>query len=139
VKNRFQSLPFKCNLQRYTAGAAAPQSSSWFARNLALGAGAAMVAAAVVVAAYTNAVRATKVGRFPTLTPPDPYTFVAERRLVPKWLQPLHLSRGKNRFQNVPFEFLNLRRYNKGEEGEGFFQVKTASFGATAAADSIVR
>jgi hypothetical protein len=27
-----------------------------------------------------------------TLTPPDPYKPVAERRLVPRWFQTLHLS-----------------------------------------------
>jgi hypothetical protein len=29
------------------------------------------------------------------LTPPDPYSPAAERRLVPRWFQPLHLSSEK--------------------------------------------
>jgi hypothetical protein len=41
----------------------------------------------------------TRWGPRRTLTPPDRYIFVAERRLVHRWFQPLHLSSEKNRFQ----------------------------------------
>jgi hypothetical protein len=84
-KNRFQDVPFKwVNLRRYAT--VDPELLERLERlEMAL--------------VEEKKARANVVGRC-ALTPPDPYIFVAERRLVPRWFQPLHVSR-ENRFQNV--------------------------------------
>ena len=50
-----------------------------------------------------------------TLTPPDPHLPVAERRLVPRWFQPFHLSSQKPVSKFV-FQIQQLRRYFQDKE-----------------------
>jgi hypothetical protein len=75
VKNCFQAFAFKSNLYRYTADGGGPERRALVACNVAacrLLSAAAEGASSVAAAAAADAARWHMVGRFPTLTPPEP-------------------------------------------------------------------
>jgi hypothetical protein len=96
VKNRFQSLPFKCNLHRYSLGGSNNGHSS------------------------SDPLHATRsdggvVGRCSRVDSPCP---IAERRLVPRRFQPLHLSSESSVLKRAFLKMAQLAPLRRGHRRE---------------------